>query len=82
MFTAYRLCGKTMFRDSAFDGRYVREIQESDLRTGDIIYMKGHVAMYVGEGLAVHASASAGKVETKKLLEFDRASILCFARVK
>lgn len=82
VFTAYRLCGKTMFRDSAFDGRYVREIQESELRTGDIIYMKGHVAMYIGEGLAVHASASTGKVETKKLSEFDRASILCFARVK
>lgn len=82
VFTAYGLCGKTMFRDSAFDGRYVYEIQESDLRSGDIIYMKGHVAMYIGEGLAVHASACAGTVETKKLSGFDRNSILCFARVK
>ena len=82
VFTVHMLCGKVIFRDSSFDERYVYKIEKSELRPGDIIYMKGHVAMYVGEGNAIHASGSSGLVEKKRLDDFDSSSIVCFARAK
>ena len=44
--------------------------------------MKGHVAMYIGDGTAVHASGSSGLVEKKRVDDFDSSSIVCFARAK
>ncbi|MBR4979821.1 MAG: C40 family peptidase [Clostridia bacterium] len=86
-FMAYFLNGITVFRDSFPDSRYVSEIKRSELLPADLIYFKGHMGLYIGDGEFVHASASAGYVTVSSL---EKGSIIynkklasfvsCFAR--
>lgn len=61
-FMAYTLCGVGLYRDAEFDGRYMRKIPFSHIKPADLIYYSGHVTMYIGQSMYIHASASAGKV--------------------
>lgn len=86
-FTAYFLSGIQIWRDSFADKRYVHEIDMDDLLPGDLIYFKGHMAIYIGDGEYVHSSASAGCVTVNSfnkssiIYRQDLAqSIVCFAR--
>ena len=86
-FMAYYICGLPLWRDASFDRRYVYEIDREEIAEADLIYFKGHVAMYIGGGEFVHASASRGKVEIGSIDEdsiyyrHDLAKkIMCFAR--
>ncbi len=86
-FMAYRLNGLPLWRDAAADKRYVSEIRKEDLLAGDLIYFRGHMALYIGDGEYVHASASAGMVTVSSLnagsviYRADLADkIVCFAR--
>lgn len=86
-FTVYFMNGLPLWRDAFADKRYVHEIDKSDLLPGDLIYFKGHMALYIGDGEYVHSSATAGGVTVNSLrpgsviYREDLAEhILCFAR--
>ena len=86
-FMAYFLCGIPLWRDAFADRRYVYEIEKEELKAADLIYFKGHAALYIGGGEFVHASASRGKVEVASLdsdsivYREDLADkVVCFAR--
>lgn len=86
-FTTYFLNGLALWRDAFADKRYVHEIDEAELLPGDLIYFKGHMALFIGGGEYVHASASAGCVTVNSLnkgsliYRQDLAEkIVCFAR--
>ena len=58
---AYLLSGITIFRNARLvPGFPVRPIPMEALRPGDLIYFTGHVALYLGEGRYLHATAHPG----------------------
>lgn len=62
-FMAYRLAGAAIFRDAALHPDFpVVSVPAHARRPGDLLYYPGHVALYLGEGQYIHASASAGRV--------------------
>lgn len=86
-FMAYFLNGLPLWRDSSPDRRFVHEIGREDLLPADLICFKGHIALYIGGGEYVHASASAGFVTVNSLTRGSilyrhdlAASVVCFAR--
>jgi len=84
VFMAARLCGKSVYRDAVPDERYVNIINGDDLKKGDLIYFKGHVALYSGDDRIIHSSARLGGVVSQELSQFcsDKKEILCYARIK
>ncbi len=55
---AYLLNGVIIFRDARIEPGYpIHEIPLCNLRPADLIFFPGHVAMYLGEGRYVHATA-------------------------
>ena len=86
-FMTYYLNGLPLWRDSYADKRYVHEISAEKVKPGDLVYFKGHMALYIGDGEYVHSSASAGCVTVNSLnknsiiYRNDLAdSFICFAR--
>lgn len=86
-FNAYLLNGLMLWRDAFADRRYVHEINESELLPGDLIYFKGHMGLYIGDGEYIHSSAAAGCVTVNSLHKGsiiwrrDLADkLICFAR--
>lgn len=60
-FMAYWLNGVTIFRDARIEpGFPVGPITPSQLKQGDLLYFPGHMAVYLGEGEYVHATAREG----------------------
>lgn len=60
-FMAYHLNAVTIFRDARMEEGYpIRPIPRSRLRPADLLYWKGHVAVYLGEERFLHATARAG----------------------
>ena len=60
-FMAYHLNGVDIFRDSRIEpGFPIHKIDRADLDVGDLLYFPGHVAVYLGEGKYVHATARTG----------------------
>ena len=45
----------------------VREISEKDLLLGDLIYFKGHIALYLGQKNYIHSNATSGGVSINSL---------------
>ncbi|MBR5291445.1 MAG: C40 family peptidase [Clostridia bacterium] len=61
--SAYLINGIAIYRNAAIQPEYpVRSIPFADAGAGDLLYFPGHMAMYLGEGRFIHASASEGKV--------------------
>ena len=86
-FMSYFLNGLPLWRDAYADKRYVHEIPEASAKQGDLIYLKGHAAIYIGDGEYVHSSASAGGVtvsshhKSRIIYRADLADkFVCFAR--
>ena len=53
--------GILIYRDAQIMPEYpVREIPLESIRTGDLIFFPGHVALYLGDGKYIHATAWAG----------------------
>lgn len=60
-FMAYYLNGIIIYRDASIkEGYAMKEINSLDIKPGDLIYFPGHVAMYLGEGRYIHATARNG----------------------
>lgn len=58
---AYMLCGINIYRDAKIvDGFAVHPIDRKDIKTGDLLYFKGHIAMYLGDGKYVHSTGKKG----------------------
>lgn len=79
----YHSCGIEIYRDSDPDKMPIgRRIGFDGLEKGDIVYLKGHVGLYVGKGVVVHASWREGKVCYTGLEEFLKLSEpVCAVRV-
>lgn len=51
--------GILIYRDAEIKENYpVREIPIERMRPGDLLYFKNHIAMYVGDGLYIHATGN------------------------
>ncbi len=58
---AYLLNGVSLYRNARIvEGYPVHAIDPGKMKKGDPIYFRGHVAMYLGEGLFIHATSRAG----------------------
>lgn len=58
---SYLLNGVIIYRDAKIkEGFQVHEIDFKDKRPGDLLYYKGHMTMYIGDDLYVHATAKNG----------------------
>ena len=55
----YNNFGLSLPRSSYAQAGYGREVSYSEAQPGDIIYYGGHVGIYIGNGLIVHASTQA-----------------------
>ncbi len=56
-FMAYYLNGIIILRDSYIkEGFPVKNISQNRLKKGDLIFFKGHVAIYIGDDMYVHSS--------------------------
>ena len=62
-FMAYYLNGIIIYRDADITkSPNVRKIPFSEAKKGDLLYFPGHMAVYLGNGEYVHASAKEGRV--------------------
>ncbi len=58
---AYLLNGIVIYRDADIrDGFPVRQISPDNVKEGDLLFFPGHVAMYLGRGEYIHATAKPG----------------------
>ena len=62
-FNAYRFNGINIWRDADITrSPNLKKIDYKRARLGDLMFFKGHIAMYLGGGIIIHSSASAGRV--------------------
>ncbi|WOC32508.1 MULTISPECIES: C40 family peptidase [Caproicibacterium] len=58
---AYQLNGVSIWRDAEIKpGFAIHEIDKSQMKSADLLYFPGHVAMYLGNGKFVHATGHIG----------------------
>ena len=73
---AFRDLGISVLRDTDMQrdtiGEAVAIASEGDLRRGDLLYMPGHVVIYAGGGIIVHADGATMMVRRDKLADFLR----------
>ncbi len=72
--SAYLMNGIAIYRNASIQPGYpVHSISFAEANMGDLLYFPGHMAMYLGDGRYIHASASAGRVCINSLNERDAA---------
>ena len=64
----YNNFGLSLPRSSYAQAGYEREVSYSEAQPGDIIYYGGHVGIYIGNGLIVHASTQATGIKISNAL--------------
>ena len=58
---AYLLNGVKLYRNASIEeGFPVHEIDRAKMKKGDLLFFKGHVAMYIGDGMYIHSTSRAG----------------------
>jgi cell wall-associated NlpC family hydrolase len=74
---AFRDIGVTVLRDTDMQrdsiGDAVPAGGQADLRRGDLLYLPGHVLIYVGDGAVIHADGASMTVRRDNLGEWMRA---------
>ncbi|MBQ9941202.1 MAG: C40 family peptidase [Clostridia bacterium] len=60
-FMAYYLNGITIYRDARFPFYEEYAVKQDDLRPSDLIFYKGHMALYIGGGKIIHSNSRDGK---------------------
>ncbi len=78
-FQSYALNGLSLWRDAVPDGKYVRQIAFDELCPADLVYYKGHMVLYIGDGEYIHACATKGKV---CINSFDKNSPLFYPKLE
>jgi len=79
-FMSYYLNGYYIFRDAKPDFQtQFRKISWGEVKKGDLLYYKGHVAIYMGNGEIIHSSSSYGCVIVNDL---DPLSLKCRESLK
>ncbi len=69
-FNAYKFNNILIWRDADIDRSVnLRQIRLDDAKQGDLIFFKGHVAMYLGDDMIIHSTASKGGVVIENLRE-------------
>ena len=63
---AFRRVGILVPRDSWQQGAHGEEVEEKDLRPGDILWYEGHTAFWAGDGKILHAD---GHEDVRKVVE-------------
>lgn len=79
-FNAYRFNGIGIWRDADIEkSPNLKKIGIDRLEKADLIFFENHVAMYLGNGEIIHASASRGKVVVENLNENEylKENIIC-----
>ena len=64
----YKNFGISLPRSSGAQAGYGREVSYAEAAPGDIIYYGGHVGIYIGNGLIVHASTQATGIKISNAL--------------
>jgi len=60
-FMTYLLNGVVIWRDARIkEGFPIHEIDRSRMKRGDLLFFRGHVALYVENGLYIHATGTPG----------------------
>ena len=72
-FMAYYLNGIKIYRDSCFSFYEDYAEEKNDLKPCDLVFYKGHVALYIGSGKIIHSNSRDGKVA---LGDVDHAEIV------
>lgn len=76
-FMAYRLNGLTIWRDADVSkSEHLTPIPLADARAGDLLFFPGHMALYLGDGEFLHASASVGRVVREHFTDNERTKEL------
>ena len=76
-FMAYRLNGLSIWRDAdVTKSPHLTQIPLKQAQAGDLLFFPGHMALYLGEGAFLHASASAGMVVKDHLTQTARGTEL------
>lgn len=78
----YNSCGIEIYRDAVPDMQIGERVSFDSLEKADLVYLKGHVGLYAGKGIVVHASWKEGKVCYTELSEFlSLAEPVCALRI-
>jgi cell wall-associated NlpC family hydrolase len=66
----FAMCGRNVLRDTDMQEATIgKPVTKTDLRHGDLIFWKGHVAMYRGDGTIIHANGHTMSVAIEGLDE-------------
>lgn len=58
---SYLLNGIVIYRDARLmDGFPIRPIRREELKSADLLYFPGHIALYLGDGKYIHSTGKAG----------------------
>ncbi|MGV8147169.1 MAG: C40 family peptidase [Alkaliphilus sp.] len=64
---AYMLNGILIFRDAELIVGEMKQINREEMKKGDLLYYKGHIAMYIGNDKVIHSSGSKSGVVINSL---------------
>lgn len=64
---AYMLEGIIIYRDAKLKEEYMRKITLEEIKPSDLVFFKGHVAMYIGNDKYVHSTGAEGEVVINSL---------------
>lgn len=77
-FNAYRFNGIDIWRDADIEkSKNLKKIPLEEAKKGDLLFFKGHMAIYLGDGEIIHSSASRGKVAVEELNERLKKIYIC-----
>lgn len=70
---AWRYAGRSIPRTSEAQVEGLAAVSFAELRPGDIVWRPGHVGLYVGDGLVVHAPGTGKTVTYQSVTRFQKA---------